>query len=159
MEEKLSHFDEKGSAQMVDVTDKAVTKRRAIAQAIVKMNPKTLKLIMDKGISKGDVFGVATVAGVMGAKQTPTLIPMCHPLNITSVNIEFKIDVNLSTIQIDAIVGVTGQTGVEMEALTAVSVAALTIYDMCKSVDKEIVITDIMLIEKSGGKSGLFKRN
>lgn len=144
---------------MVDVTEKAVTKRRAVARAIVKMNPLTLRLIIDKGISKGDVFGVAQVAGIMGAKQTPSLIPMCHPLNITSVNIEFQIDTNLSAVSINATVAVTGQTGVEMEALTAVSIAALTIYDMCKSVDKDMAITDIMLIEKSGGKSGLYKRN
>jgi cyclic pyranopterin phosphate synthase len=158
MEGKFTHFDEKGSAHMVDVTDKAVTKRIAVARAIIKMNPQTLKMIMDKGISKGDVFGVAQVAGIMGAKQTPSLIPMCHPLNITSVNIKFKTDVELSTVQIDATVSITGQTGVEMEALTAVTITALTIYDMCKSVDKTMVITDIMLLEKSGGKSGNFVR-
>lgn len=158
MEEKLSHFNKHGLAHMVDVTDKAITKRKAKASATLKMSPKTLKLIMDRGIAKGDVLGTSQIAGIMGAKQTPYLIPMCHPLNITAADIEFKTDIDLSSIKIEATVSITGQTGVEMEALTAVTIAALTIYDMCKSIDKDMIITDIMLISKSGGKSE-FKRN
>ena len=122
------------------------------------MKPETLKLIQDKKIPKGDVLSVARVAGIMAAKKTSEIIPMCHPLNITSVNIDITLDNKKNRIDIEARVKVTGQTGVEMEALTAVSVAALTIYDMCKAVDKEMVISDIMLIEKRGGRSGHFKR-
>lgn len=154
----LSHFDEHGRARMVDVTSKQATERVAVASGKVLMKPETLLMIKDRRISKGDVLAVAQVAGIMAAKKTSLLIPMCHPLNITSVKVSFEFDDAKSVITITAEVKVTGQTGVEMEALTAVSVSALTIYDMCKAVDKEMVIKDIMLMEKSGGKSGHFKR-
>ena len=155
---KLTHLDKEGRAKMVDVTGKLSTVREAIARGSVDMKPETLKLIQDKKIPKGDVLSVARVAGIMAAKKTSEIIPMCHPLNITSVNIDLSLDNKKDRIDIEARVKVTGQTGVEMEALTAVSVAALTIYDMCKAVDKEMVISDIMLIEKRGGRSGHFKR-
>lgn len=155
---KLTHFDEKGKARMVDVSEKPLTMREAIAAGSVYMKPETIKLIKDRQISKGDVLGVARVAGIMAAKKTSELIPMCHPLNITSVNIDFDIDEEENKIDIKATVRIVGQTGVEMEALTATSAAALTIYDMCKAADKEMVISDIMLMEKRGGKSGEFKR-
>jgi len=155
---RLTHLDEKGKAKMVDVTEKQVTVREAIAKGSVYMKPETLKLIKNKKIPKGDVFSVARVAGIMAAKRTGEFIPMCHPLNITSVNIDFNLDSKKNKIDIQSHVKITGQTGVEMEALTAVSVAALTIYDMCKAVDKEMVISDIMLMEKKGGRSGHFKR-
>jgi cyclic pyranopterin phosphate synthase len=156
---KLTHFDDEGKARMVDVSDKQPTKREAVASGAVYMKPETLKLIKDRQISKGDVLGVARVAGIMAAKRTPDLIPMCHPLNITSVNVDFYIDDEKNKVGITATVRIFGQTGVEMEALTAASIAALTIYDMCKAVDKEMVISEIMLLEKRGGKSGEFKRN
>lgn len=155
---KLTHFDEEGRARMVDVSEKPPTQREAIAAGSVYMKPETIRLIKDRRISKGDVLGVARVAGIMAAKRTPVLIPMCHPLNITSVNIDFDVDENKNKIDIKTTVRIVGQTGVEMEALTATSVAALTIYDMCKAVDKNMVISDIMLLEKRGGKSGEFKR-
>lgn len=155
---KLTHFDEEGKARMVDVSKKPVTEREAVAISSVFMKTGTLKLIMDRQISKGDVLGVARVAGIMAAKKTSELIPMCHPLNITSVSIDFVIDEKKSKIDIKTTVKIVGQTGVEMEALVAASAAALTIYDMCKAVDKEMVISDIMLLKKSGGKSGEFKR-
>ncbi|HMK60772.1 MAG TPA: cyclic pyranopterin monophosphate synthase MoaC [Dissulfurispiraceae bacterium] len=155
---KLTHFDEVGKARMVDVTDKAVTTRVAVASGSIHMKAATVKLIMQGKVEKGDVLGVARVAGIMAAKKTPELIPMCHPLNICSVKIDFTVDSKNNKIDITSTVKVSGQTGVEMEALTAVSVAALTIYDMCKAVDKEMVISETMLLEKSGGKSGHFKR-
>jgi cyclic pyranopterin phosphate synthase len=155
---KLTHFDEKGKARMVDVTKKPLTHREATAKGSVYMKPETLRLIKDRRISKGDVLGVARVAGIMAAKKTSELIPMCHPLNITSVNIDFDIDEEKNKVDIKTTVRIVGQTGVEMEALTATTAAALTIYDMCKAVDKEMVISEIMLMEKRGGKSGEFKR-
>ncbi|MBA4349173.1 MAG: cyclic pyranopterin monophosphate synthase MoaC [Thermodesulfovibrio sp.] len=155
---KLTHFDEEGKARMVDVSKKPATEREAVASSSVFMKTGTLKLIMDRQISKGDVLGVARVAGIMAAKKTSELIPMCHPLNITSVSIDFVIDEKKSKIDIKTTVKIVGQTGVEMEALVAASAAALTIYDMCKAVDKGMVISDIMLLKKSGGKSGEFKR-
>jgi len=155
---KLTHFDEEGKARMVDVSEKLPTQREAITVGSVYMKPETIRLIKDRRISKGDVFGVARVAGIMAAKRTPDLIPMCHPLNITSVNVDFDVDEKESKVDIKTTVRIVGQTGVEMEALTATSVAALTIYDMCKAVDKEMVISGIMLMEKRGGKSGEFKR-
>jgi cyclic pyranopterin phosphate synthase len=155
---KLTHFDEKGQARMVDVSPKAITQREAVASGFVTMKPGTLKLIKSGRISKGDVLGVARVAGIMAAKRTPDLIPMCHPLNITAVELDFTINEKKCRVDIRSTVRITGQTGVEMEALTAVSVAALAIYDMCKAVDKDMVISDIMLLEKRGGKSGEFKR-
>ncbi|KJU85996.1 molybdenum cofactor biosynthesis protein MoaC [Candidatus Magnetobacterium bavaricum] len=156
--EGLTHFDDEGRAKMVDVTDKQVTARVAVASGKVVMKPETLRLIKDRGVSKGDVLAVARVAAIAGAKHTPFLIPMCHPLNITSVTVDFSINEAYTCIDILATVKVSGQTGVEMEALTAVSVAALTIYDMCKAVDKRMVIKDIMLIEKHGGRGGSYKR-
>jgi cyclic pyranopterin phosphate synthase len=155
---KLTHIDSSGKARMVDVSDKPLTQREAVARGCVTMNKATLKLVQDNSIIKGDVLGVSRVAGTMAAKKTSELIPLCHPLNISSVAVEFTLEPNKSRILIESRVKNTGQTGVEMEALTAVSVAALTIYDMCKAVDKEMVISDIMLIEKTGGKSGIFRR-
>jgi cyclic pyranopterin phosphate synthase len=155
---KLTHFDDEGKARMVDVSEKPLTQREAVVKGSVYMKPETIRLIKDRQISKGDVLGVARVAGIMAAKKTSELIPMCHPLNITSVNIDFGIDEDKNKVDIKTIVRIVGQTGVEMEALTATSAAALTIYDMCKAVDKEMVISDIMLMEKRGGKSGEFKR-
>ena len=155
---KLTHIDKQGRVKMVDVTEKPSTQREAIAIGSVHMKPATLKLILDKKMPKGDVLCVARIAGISAAKKTGDLIPMCHPLNITAVNININPDSSKNKIDIEAEVKVTGQTGVEMEALTAVSVAALTIYDMCKAVDKEMVISDIMLIEKRGGRSGIYKR-
>jgi cyclic pyranopterin phosphate synthase len=155
---KLTHLDKEGRAKMVDVTEKPSTVREAISRGSVYVKPETLKLIQDKEIPKGDVLCVARVAGIQAVKKTSELIPMCHPLNITSVNIDLSLDNKKNRIDIEARVKVTGQTGVEMEALTAVSVAALTIYDMCKAVDKEMIISDVMLMEKKGGRSGHFIR-
>ncbi len=155
---RFTHFDKGGKARMVDVSEKPVTEREAVARGLVSMNTATLQMIDNSTISKGDVLGVARVAGIMAAKKTSELIPMCHPLNIASVTIDFDIDTANNRIQIESRVKITGQTGVEMEALTAVSVAALTIYDMCKSADRGMIISDIMLVEKRGGKSGIFKR-
>lgn len=154
----FTHFNEKGQVRMVDVTDKPITERIAIAEGIVKMKPETLKMILNKEIVKGDVFQVARIAGIMGAKMTHHLIPLCHPLPITSVEINFEPDEENSQIKIKTTVKTTAQTGVEMEAMVATSIASLTIYDMCKSVDKEMVINDIKLIYKAGGKSGEFVR-
>jgi len=157
-EKKLTHFDSAGRALMVDVSEKSVTAREAIARGSVAMKEETLRLIRDRKITKGDVFGIARVAGIMAAKKTPEIIPLCHPLQITSVAIDFDFDEEGSRVVIESRVKIVGRTGVEMEALTAVAAAALTIYDMCKSVDREMVISDILLIEKSGGRSGHFKR-
>jgi len=155
---RFTHFDKGGKARMADVSEKPVTEREAVARGLISMNTATLQMIDNSTISKGDVLGVARVAGIMAAKKTSELIPMCHPLNIASVTIDFDLDTTNNRIQIEARVKITGQTGVEMEALTAVSVAALTIYDMCKSADRGMIISDIMLVEKRGGKSGIFKR-
>ena len=154
MSEKLTHIDEAGRAKMVDVGAKDETEREGVAEAIVRMRPATLERIKSGQIKKGDVLAVAQVDGVMGAKKTPDLIPMCHPIAITGVDFDFKIDDENSTITIQASVRTIGRTGVEMEALTAVSVAALTIYDMCKAVDKAMVMGDVRLLEKTGGNSG-----
>ena len=151
----LTHFDEEGRARMVDVSDKAETARVAVAQGKILMKPETLERIRSGLIAKGDVLAVAQVAGIMAAKQTSQLIPMCHPLAITGAKLSFKL-VEPGEIDIEASVKVHGKTGVEMEALTAVSVAALTIYDMCKAIDKTMTIRDIYLVEKLGGKSGHF---
>lgn len=150
----LSHINEQGYARMVDVSDKEDTVRFARAQAVVRMQADTFLMIRDGDIKKGDVLAVAQVGGIMGAKQTSNLIPMCHPLSISGVDINFSLDETQASILISSQVKTTGKTGVEMEALTAVSIAALTIYDMCKAVDRWMEITDIRLIEKSGGKSG-----
>ena len=155
---ELTHFDEQGASRMVDVSAKPVTLREAKASGIVRMRPETLRLIRDRGLAKGDVMEVARLAGILAAKRTGELIPLCHPLGIDAVNVAFEIPDD-SSVRIEATVRVTGRTGVEMEALTAVSVAALTIYDMCKSVDREMVIGRIRLDEKSGGRSGSYRRD
>ncbi|MCL4463038.1 MAG: cyclic pyranopterin monophosphate synthase MoaC [Firmicutes bacterium] len=156
--DKLTHINEQGRAKMVDVSEKDDTRRLAVAQASVRMKPATLELIAAGGIAKGDVLAVAQVAGVLAAKETSRLIPMCHPLFITAVDICFTLDNVRQLVKIKATVGTTGKTGVEMEALTAVSVAALTIYDMCKAIDKEMEIGDVCLLEKQGGTSGDYRR-
>ena len=158
--EKLTHFNESGRARMVDVSEKAVTMRTAKATAKVLVSAETFKLIREGRMTKGDVLGVAQVAGVMAAKKNAELIPMCHPIGITGVDIQFELDEGeKKAVKIEAIVSCKGETGVEMEALTAASVAALTIYDMCKAVQKDIVITDIRLLSKTGGKSGDYFSN
>jgi cyclic pyranopterin monophosphate synthase len=154
----LSHFDEAGRAHMVDVSTKDETVREATARGRISMTPETLALVERGAMEKGDVLAVAQVGGVMAAKQTGSLIPMCHPLPITGVDLRFHFDHEASAIEIEATARIVGKTGVEMEALTAVSVAALTIYDMCKAVDKAMVISDVRLVRKSGGKSGDFRR-
>jgi len=160
----LTHFNEEGRARMVDVGGKTISERVAIASGQVYLKSETMHLIKEGNIKKGDVLAVAQVAGIMGAKKTSDIIPMCHPLLLTNVDIAFteiiKPDpkTGLCCIHINATVKVTGQTGVEMEALTAVTIAALTIYDMCKAVDREMFFTNIGLIQKSGGKSGTFKK-
>lgn len=156
-ENKLTHLNEKGRARMVDVGNKDKTKRTATASGKVRLNKEIFSLVVNQGIKKGDVLSVAQVAGIMGAKKTSDLIPMCHPISITGVDIDFKLDEENSIIEIFATTKVNGETGVEMEALTAVSTAALTIYDMCKAVQRDIIIDDIKLLEKTGGVSGDYK--
>ncbi len=153
----LTHFDQKGDAHMVDVSDKPVTDRIATASGYVKMAPETLEIIVKGGAKKGDVLGVARLAGIMGCKQTSTLIPLCHPLPITRVALELVPDEANSRVVITATVKTSGQTGVEMEALTAVSIAGLTVYDMLKAVDRAMVISDIRVTLKDGGKSGRYE--
>ncbi len=155
---RLTHIDETGAAVMVDVGDKAVTSRAAVAEGHVTMKPETLALIRSGGAKKGDVLGVARIAGIMAAKKTHELIPLCHPLLLTKVTVDLDIDEALPGIRVTATVRVGGQTGVEMEALTAVSVACLTIYDMGKAVDREMTIGGVRLLEKTGGKSGDYRR-
>ncbi|MBA61161.1 MAG: cyclic pyranopterin monophosphate synthase MoaC [Planctomycetaceae bacterium] len=155
--EEFTHFDDQGASRMVNVGDKQATRRRARAAAAVKMLPATLEKITRNDLSKGNVLEVARLAGIMATKQTGNLIPLCHPIGIDGAEVEFTIE-KPNTVVIEATVGVFARTGVEMEALTAVSVAALTIYDMCKSVDREMTIENIRLLEKSGGKSGDFVR-
>ncbi|MBI3246761.1 MAG: cyclic pyranopterin monophosphate synthase MoaC [Deltaproteobacteria bacterium] len=155
---KLSHVDTQGRAHMVDVAAKQVTVREAIATGVVRLQPAVLRLITAGQMPKGDVLATARLAGIMAAKKTSDLIPLCHPLPIASVKVEFRSDEAAGTIAIEARVKVEAKTGVEMEALTAVSVAALTIYDMCKAVDKGMVISDICLQKKTGGKSGTYVR-
>ena len=154
----LTHFDEAGKARMVDVTAKPDTDRQAVAAGRIVMKPATLDLVRQGAMGKGDVLGVAQVAGIMGAKKTWDLIPMCHPLLLTGVKLELTINDEASAIDIIATVKTKGQTGVEMEALTAVSVAALTVYDMCKAVDKDMTVEYVRLTAKSGGKSGEYIR-
>ena len=154
---ELTHFDEHGAARMVDTSAKAETLREAKASGLVRMAPTTLALIRDRGLAKGDVLEVARLAGIMAAKRTGELIPLCHPLPITSALVDFTF-VGDDLLRIEATVRVFGRTGVEMEALTAVSVAALTVYDMCKSIDRVMTIERIRLEEKSGGRSGVFRR-
>lgn len=153
---ELTHFDKNGNATMVDVSEKKENERQATACSVIVVGKETLQRIKEGSIKKGDVLSVATVAGIMGAKQTSNLIPMCHPLMITGCKIEFEIDEENSAIKIFATVKITGKTGVEMEALTAASITALTIYDMCKAIDKRMVIQNTFLLNKSGGKSGDF---
>ena len=154
---KLTHFDSSGQAHMVDVGDKASTHRVAIATGCIQMNPNTYELIESGGHKKGDVLGIARIAGIQAAKKTADLIPLCHPIALTHVSIEFRSDKSSHTIYCQARAETTGPTGVEMEALTATQIALLTIYDMCKAVDRGMVMSDIKLLEKSGGKSGHWK--
>ena len=153
---KLSHINEDGDAQMVDISNKSTTRRIATAEATLKMAPSTLTMIMDGEMPKGDVFAVSRIAGIQAAKRTSDLIPLCHPLALTNVSIEFESQ-NDDELHVRASASVNGPTGVEMEALTAVTVAALTVYDMCKAVQKDIAIKDVRLLSKSGGKSGDWK--
>lgn len=153
---ELTHLNEQGRGRMVDVSEKADTVRTAVACGFVSMAPATAQLIRDGGIAKGDVLAVAQVAGIMAAKKTAELIPMCHPLPLTAVDIRFEVQEN--GVSIEATAKCTGKTGVEMEALTAVSAAALTVYDMCKAVQKDMVIEQVYLLEKTGGKSGTYRR-
>ena len=154
----ISHLDKKGKARMVDVTGKASTVRTAVARGKVLMHPETVDMIESEGIAKGNVLGVAKIAGIMAAKRTSDLIPMCHPLELTGIDMQFTINRDRGEITIEAKVSTVGRTGVEMEAMTAVSVAALTIYDMCKSADKWMILSDIKLMTKQGGKSGTLVR-
>ncbi|MBS8228362.1 cyclic pyranopterin monophosphate synthase MoaC [Vannielia litorea] len=153
----LTHFDDQGRAHMVDVSDKAVTSRVAVAEAHVKMSPETLDIVQQGSAKKGDVLGVARLAGIMAAKRTPDLIPLCHPLPVTKVAVELEADPALPGIRIAATVKTTGQTGVEMEALTAASVAGLTVYDMLKAADKAMEIGGVRVLLKDGGKSGRYQ--
>jgi cyclic pyranopterin monophosphate synthase len=154
----FSHFDDHGNAVMVDVGEKKITSRMALASGKIAMSKDAYRLVKEGMITKGDVLGVARIAGIMAAKKVPDLIPLTHPLMIDKVNVDFIFQDEKSIIEIRAAVGMSGKTGVEMEALTAVSLAALTIYDMCKAVDKSMVISDICLLKKTGGKSGTFLR-
>jgi cyclic pyranopterin monophosphate synthase len=156
MSRKLTHFDDSGNAHMVDVGAKGETERVAVAHARVTMQAATLKLIAAKKAAKGDVLAVAQLAGIMAAKRTPELIPLCHPLSLSSVDVKLSLDKKRNAVDIEATCKLKGRTGVEMEALTAASVAALTVYDMCKSVDRGMVISEVKLLHKSGGKSGTF---
>ncbi len=157
MTDKLSHIDADGTARMVNVGDKATTDRRAVAVAEVHMAPETLRLIAEGNIKKGDVLGVARLAGIMAAKQTSTLIPLCHPLPLESVNVDLEINQDRSFILVTAEAKVSGKTGVEMEALTAATISALTVYDMAKAVDRGMTITNARLVLKEGGKSGTYR--
>ena len=154
----FTHIDKNGRVRMVDVTEKEPTVRVAVAGGTVSMKPETFRMIRDQKVKKGNVLETARIAGIMAAKKTSELIPMCHPLSLTHVQIDFEPDETNSRIRIEASVRTIDQTGVEMEALTAVSVAALTVYDMCKSYDREMTVSNIQLLEKSGGKSGSYRR-
>ena len=155
---RLTHLDKTGSARMVDISAKDTTLREAVVRGKVLMKPDTARLIAANGMPKGDVFGVARIAGIMAAKRTDALIPLCHPLLLTDIDVRFSVDVEAGEVTIEATVKSSGKTGVEMEAMTAASAAALTIYDMCKAVDREMILSDIKLMKKKGGKSGLFVR-
>ena len=158
MSNDFSHLDETGGISMVDVGAKRTTSREAVAVATVRMQPATLKRLIERALPKGDVLSTAKVAGVLAAKKTPSLIPLAHPIMITSVDITFDLDPSVGSVEVRAIVRCDGKTGVEMEAMTACAVAALTIYDMCKSAEKGITIETLQLVRKSGGKSGLWER-
>ena len=157
MQNKFTHINQDGKANMVDVTDKNVTERQAIAEAFIEMAPETLKHIIDGDHHKGDVFATARIAGIMAAKKTSDIIPLCHPLALTKVEVELTAEPELNRVRIQSLCKLSGKTGVEMEALTAASVAALTIYDMCKALQKDMIISHVKLLEKTGGKSGHFK--
>ncbi len=157
MSNQLTHIDESGAANMVDVGDKSTTSREAIAVGSVTMQASTLEMIMSGNAKKGDVIGTARIAGIMAAKRTHELIPLCHPINVTSLKVDIEMDESLPGLRVEAIARVAGQTGVEMEALTAVSVACLTIYDMAKAVDRGMELGEIHLVRKSGGKSGTWE--
>ena len=154
----FTHFDDRGNARMVDVGNKAETRRQAVAAGRVLVNRMTFELIRTGGMKKGDVLTVAQVAGIMGAKRTPDVIPMCHPITLSGIDLELSLNEEMLSVDIVATVSCTGATGVEMEAMTAVSIAALTVYDMCKAVQRDMVIDDIRLMKKSGGQSGNFER-
>lgn len=153
---EFNHFDSNGNAVMVDVSEKPITLRTAVAKGCIKVNAEIMAAVIEHNVQKGDVLGVARVAGILGVKQTPSLIPMCHPLNISKCGIDFEVDEKENVITAICTVKVDGKTGVEMEALTGVSAALLTIYDMCKAIDKNMEITEIYLVKKTGGKSGEF---
>lgn len=157
MSGKLTHLDEKGRASMVDVGDKDVTRRVAVARGAVHMKPETLQLIIEGNVKKGDVITIAELAGVMAAKRTADLIPLCHPLALNKIDVICRPNIDHSCVDIEATVRVSGKTGVEMEALTAVSVAGLTIYDMAKAVDRSMRLSDVRLVYKEGGRSGVYK--
>lgn len=154
----LTHLDDEGQVRMVDVSEKPATARDAVARGVIRMQPETLALITEQQTKKGNVLETARIAGIMAAKRTSELIPMCHPIPLTHVQVDFFPDPDSQSIRIEAIARLVGQTGVEMEALTAVSIAALTIYDMCKSYDRAMTISDIYLLKKSGGRSGTYVR-
>ncbi len=156
---EFTHLDKQGRAKMVDVGGKNITTRTAFATGKIILPTKIMEAVLDNSVPKGDVFSVARVAGIMGAKNTSSMIPMCHPLPINSCSVDFNIDEKNSLIEVICTVNVDGKTGVEMEALTGVSVALLTIYDMCKGIDKGMVMTDILLEKKTGGKSGIYERS
>ncbi len=153
---EFTHLDSAGNARMVDVSDKDASERTATAKGSVLMRPGTMAMIVEGGVKKGDVLSVARLAGIMGAKRTPDLVPLCHPLALTSITVDLTCDAERNAVDITATCKLTGKTGVEMEALTAVAVAALTVYDMVKAVDRGLVITDLRLVHKSGGKSGVY---
>jgi len=154
----FTHMDDEGHVRMVDVTDKDASSRKAKAQAVIHMQPETFNKIQTQTVKKGNVLETARIAGIMAAKKTPELIPMCHPLNVTHVQVDFFPNTQQHSIRIEASAQIVGSTGVEMEALTAASIAALTVYDMCKSYDREMAVSDLYLLEKSGGKSGTYVR-
>jgi cyclic pyranopterin phosphate synthase len=158
MPERLTHLDEHGDARMVDVGGKAVTERRAVARATVRMAPETARLVQAGDAPKGDVLATARIAGIMAAKKTGELIPLCHPIGIDHVDVDALVDVEAGTVTLTAVAGVTARTGVEMEAMTAAAVAALTVYDMVKGVERGVAIQEVVLLEKSGGRSGLWRR-
>ena len=158
MPDRLTHLDEHGDARMVDVGGKPVTARRAVARAVVRMTPETARIVAAGDAPKGDVLGVARIAGVMAAKKTGELIPLCHPMGLDHVDVDGAVDVEAGTVTITASASVTARTGVEMEAMTAASVAALTVYDMVKGVERGVAIEEVVLLEKSGGASGTWRR-
>ena len=157
-DERLTHLDEHGDARMVDVGEKAITARRAVAQAVVRMAPETARLVQDGDAPKGDVLGTARIAGILAAKKTGDLIPLCHPIGLDHVDVDATVDVDAGTVTITATAAVTARTGVEMEAMVAASIAALTVYDMVKGVERGVAVEAVVLLEKSGGRSGTWRR-